>query len=121
MLKGSTTVIPYDDIDYEIRNLIKLINNVNGIETTSCCCGHGKAPCQIMFKADNAESLSRFWHKYLYRNPNWHIVYAMNDTDVCNEEWDKPNYLLETTFPDFYYTGLAIDNLTYRLKEKRDE
>ena len=121
MLKGSTTEIPYSDIDYEIRDLCRYINNVDGIETTSSCCGHKKMPCLIYFKADNTEILAKFWHKYLYRNPNWHIVLDMSDTDIDNKEWDKPTYLLETTIPDYYYVGLAIDSLKDNMYIKQNE
>ena len=121
MLKGSTTKIPYDDIDYEIRDLCRYINNVDGIETTSSCCGHGEMPCLIYFKADNTESLTKFWRKYLYRNPNWHIVLNMSDTEIDNKEWDKPTYRLETTFPDYYYVGLAIDSLKDGMYIKQSE
>ncbi len=111
MLNNSTTIIPYKDIDFEIRDLIRYINEVEGIETTESCCGHGESPCCIWFKADNIECLTKFWYKYLYGNPNWRIVLKMTDIDIDNEEWDKPTYLLYTTFSDYYYTGLAIDNL----------
>jgi len=117
MLKGSTTVIPYSDIDYELRKLIRSMNDIDGIETTACCCGHGEAPCFIWFKADSLECVTKFIHKYLYCNFTWRIALAMSDVDIDNEEWDNPTYLLETTFPDYYYVGMAIDNLTYRLKE----
>ena len=125
MRKDSKTVIPYEDIDYEICDLIRLINMVEGIETVESCCGHGQSPCRIWFKADDIECLTKFWHKYLYGNPNWHIVLAMSDVEIDDKEWSTPTYLLETTFSDFYYTGLAIDNLAYRieidkLKENED-
>ncbi|MBO5839788.1 MAG: hypothetical protein J6R06_08965, partial [Bacteroidales bacterium] len=42
MLKNSKTIIPYNDIDYELQELIKFINMVDEIETTSCCSGHGR-------------------------------------------------------------------------------
>ena len=119
MLKGSTTVIPYSEIDYEIQNLVRYINEIDGIETSDSCCGHGETPCQIWFRADNAECLTRFWHNYLYGNPNWHIVLDMSDVDIDDGLWDKPTYLLETTIPDYYYVGLAIDYLTYRIKYGR--
>ena len=117
MLKGNTTVIPYNDIDYELRKLIRSMNDIDGIETISCCCGHGEAPCFIRFKADSLECVTKFIHKYLYCNSTWRIVLAMSDVDIDNGEWNNPTYLLETTFPDYYYVGMAIDNLTYRLKE----
>ena len=116
MLKGSTTVIQYLDIDYEIVELIKYINMFDGIETVESCCGHGEMPCQIWFKADSLEYVTRFIYKYLYRNPNWRVVINPTDKDFDEWEWANPTYLLETTFPDYYYTGLAIDNLTFKLK-----
>ena len=126
MRKDSKTIIPYEDIDYELQDLIRLIDSIEGIETTEWCCSHGTSPCQIWFKADNTECLTKFWYKYLYGNPNWHIVLSMTDTDINDGEWNTPTYLLETTFSDFFYTGLAIDNLAYRieidkLKEKDND
>jgi len=119
MLKGSTTEIPYSDIDYELRKLIQYINEVDGIETSSCCSGHCKMPCQIRFYADSIECVTKFIHKYLYRNPNWRVVIDMSDTDIFNDKWDSPTYLLETTFPDYFYNGLAIDNLTYAFEGEK--
>ena len=118
MLKDSKTIIPYDDIDYEIRELVKCMNSIDGIETTSSCCGHLKMPCLIYFKADNTETVTKFIHKYLYCNKLWRVSFNMTDIDIDNGEWDKPTYLLETTFPDYFYVGLVIDNLTYKMQQK---
>lgn len=116
MLKGSTTEIPYSDIDYEIRDIIRYINEIDGIETTESCCGHNEYPCRIWFRADNTECLTHFWYDYFYGNPNWRIALDMTDVDIDDGLWNKPTYLLETVFLDCYYNGLAIDNLTYRIK-----
>lgn len=116
MLKGSKTEIPYDDIDYEIGELVRLINTVEGIETIESCSGHGRRPCQIWFIADNVECVTKFIYTYLYNDANWRVVMYMCDEEVDNGEWDKPTYLLETAFPCHSYTELAIRNLTYRFK-----
>lgn len=34
--------IPYKEVDKECHNLIRAINKIPGIATTSCCCGHDK-------------------------------------------------------------------------------
>lgn len=115
MKKGSTTIIPYDDIDYELRNLIKLMNNIDGIETVECCCGHGEAPCYIWFKADSIEDVTRFQYKYLYGSRLWRISIDMTDIDIDENKWNDPRYLLETTCKDYFYTGVCIDNLTYKM------
>lgn len=119
MKKGSNTVIPYDDIDKELVELIKCINNVKGIETVECCCGHGEAPCYIWFKADSIKDVTRFQHSYLYRSKLWRITVNMTDADIDESKWDDPTYLLETTCNDYYYTGVCIDNLTYKMKIKQ--
>ena len=118
MKKGSNTIIPYDDIDYELRELIRCINDVDGIETIECCCGHGVRPCQIWFVADSIEDVTHFMHNYLYRSPLWRIVVDLSDADIDENKWDSQAYLLETTCYDYYYTGVCIDNLTYKIKMK---
>ena len=121
MKKGSTTKIPYDDIDYELRDLIKLINDIDGLETVECCCGHGGMPCHIWFKADSIEDVTRFQYKYLYRSRLWRISIDMTDVDIDENKWNDPRYLLETTCDDYFYTGVCIDNLTYKMKDKQNE
>lgn len=116
MRKNSTTVIPYDQIDYEIINLIRYINNIDGIETTNSCCGHGKYPCRIWFKADSLADVTKFIYKYLYCNPNWRVSLALTDVEIDNKDWGNPTFLLETTLKDNFYVGLAIDNLTYKFR-----
>ena len=117
MKKGSTTIIPYDDIDYELRDLIKLINNIDGLETVECCCGHGLEPCQIWFVADSIEDVTHFIRNYIYCSPLWRIVIDITDVDIDENKWNNPTYLLETTCKDYFYTGVCIDNLTYKMKE----
>ena len=121
MKRDSKTIIPYEDIDCELVELIKCINEVDGIETTQCCCGHGTMPCQIWFEADSIEDVTHFIHNYLYGNPLWRIVINLTDNEIYDNEWDSPSYLLETTCSDYYYTGVSIDNLKYRMQQKQRE
>ena len=121
MKRDSKTIIPYENIDCELVELIKCINEIDGIETTECCCGHGTMPCQIWFKANSIEDVTHFIHNYLYCNRLWRIVINLTDNEIYDNEWNNPSYLLETTCSDYYYTGVSIDNLTYRIKEKQRE
>ncbi len=121
MKRGSNTVIPYTDIDYELVELIKCMNNIEGIETVECCCGHGTEPCQIWFVADSVKDVTHFIHDYLYRSLLWRITIDITDVDIDENKWDNPIYLLETTCKDYYYTGVCIDNLTYKIKMKQHE
>lgn len=121
MLRGSTIEIPYEDIDYEIRDLCRYINNVEGIETKESCCGHGKTPCQIWLKANKIEDITHFIYHYLYRNPNWRVQFCITDKDIDENQWKNPTYLLETTFPDYHYVGLAIDSLKKEMYIKQNK
>lgn len=121
MKRNSKTIIPYEDIDYELVELIKCINEIDGIETTECCCGHGTMPCQIWLKADRTEDITHFSYNYLYCNPLWRIVINLTDNEIYDNEWNNPSYLLETTCSDYFYTGVSIDNLTYKMQQKQRE
>lgn len=121
MKRNSKTIIPYKDIDYELVELIKCINEIDGIETTECCCGHGTMPCQIWLKADRTEDITHFSYNYLYCNPLWRIVINLTDNEIYDNEWNNPSYLLETTCSDYFYTGVSIDNLTYKMQQKQRE
>jgi len=121
MKRNSKTIIPYEDIDWELVELIKCINAIDGIETTACCCGHGTGPCQIWFKADSIEDVTHFTHNYLYCNRLWRVVINLTDVDIDDNEWNNPTYLLETTCSDYYYTGVSIDNLKYKMQEEQRE
>lgn len=121
MRRNSKTIIPYEDIDTELVELIKCINEVDGIETTECCCGHGMRPCQIWFKADSIEDVTHFIHNYLYCDPSWRIVISLTDTEIDDNEWSNPTYLLETDTSDAVFIGLSINNLKDKMKEKQRE
>ena len=113
MLKNSKTKIPYDDIDMEIRPLIKYINNVDGIETTSCCFGHHKEPIMIWLTADSIADLRKFMYDYFYCNDLWEFKMHLTDVDIDDGNWSRIDVLLETsTLVDIKATWLAADNLT---------
>ena len=118
MLKDSKTEISYGDIDYEIAELVRLINNIEGIETIESCCGHSRRPCRIWFMADSVECVTKFIHRYI-NNASWRVVINISDVEIDNGEWDKPTYLLETTLP-YYSTEFAIANLIYQIKSYED-
>ncbi len=44
-------------IDAEIVDLCAALNLLPGIETISSCCGHGKDPIDIWFRAEGLEAL----------------------------------------------------------------
>ena len=121
MLQNSCTMIPYDDIDFEIKELVKYINKVQGIETVESCCGHEEMPCQIYFRADSIEDVTKFQYKYLYCNRDWRIVLQIGDISIDNNQWDKPIFILESTVTDYKYNYLVINNLTLSMRMKDKE
>ena len=49
-----------EPLDYEISELVKLINCVDGIRTTNSCFGHNKSPIRICGIADSIADLNKF-------------------------------------------------------------
>ena len=51
--------MPYEDVDCEVRYLVRLINAFDGIRTVSSCAGHTPEESQttIVFVADSQESV----------------------------------------------------------------
>jgi hypothetical protein len=57
-LYGSVGDVPYDDIDCEIRHLIRLLNQMPGIRTTSSCAGHSSpSEAYVAFLSKSQENL----------------------------------------------------------------
>lgn len=46
-----------EDMDPECLDLCRALNRAPGIETIESCCGHGRSPYHIWFKAKNMKSL----------------------------------------------------------------
>lgn len=109
-----------EPLDYEIADLVKLLNQVEGITTTESCFGHNKEPITIYGIADSIEALNKFRYKYLYCNSMWHIELILSDRTIGNNEWGKIEFVLKTS--DLYYsfpvTQLLADNLTLELKKE---
>lgn len=100
MYKNSTTVIPYDDIDKEIVELCKALNNIDGVETTSSCCGHNEEVCYIWFKVENIKVFNKllfhcFNHEWFWMiqadtgdpHRNWSdLHFVLTSRDICKQE-----------------------------------
>lgn len=46
-----------DNIYKKCISLCEAINKINGLQTTSCCCGHDKCVSRIFFRVKNLEEL----------------------------------------------------------------
>ena len=112
MLKGSTAEIPYDDIDCEISELIRQMNEIDGIETTSSCCGHGKKPCTICFTVENPEILNKLLFHCFNHECFWEIC---ADTGDPHRNWKDLHFVLVSR--DICEQGV-FDNLANRIKSR---
>jgi hypothetical protein len=52
--------IPYNEIDEEIRELVKALNRVPGLRTFESCHGHGKHELFIWIRCNSISSLNKF-------------------------------------------------------------
>lgn len=114
MLRNSTTVIPYNDIDFEIRDLCIELNKFDGIETIESCCGHGKYPCMIWFVVESIDDLNNLIFNYFNHEPKWQIIADTSDP-ILN--YDKLKFVLTTDdVTDEYFVSLMVYNLKNRIK-----
>jgi hypothetical protein len=51
--------VPYEEIDVEVRRLVRLLNQMPGIQTTGSCAGHSLGDeAEIDFVADSQEAVA---------------------------------------------------------------
>ena len=119
MIKHSLTEIDYDDIDFEIRELCRAINEIDGIETLSSCCGHGTNPCTIWFRVEDIVTLNNLLHFCFNHERKWKIYADMADP-VLNS--DELRLVLTTNdVCDEYFVCTMVENLTNRLKKYKEK
>lgn len=118
MLKGKQKIDMPDGLDYEIKDLISLINNVEGIETLESCFGHNEGPIVIWGEADSIEALHKFMYEYFYGDQLWHFELVLSDTMIDAQDWGKVVFLMKSDdrYTDFPTTQLMADNLTKRFQ-----
>ena len=65
------------DIDPECIELCNAMNEMPGIETISSCCGHGKIPFEIDFRAKSLENLPAllYWFSACHSSIHgWEVI-----------------------------------------------
>lgn len=114
MYRISDTVIPYDDIDYEIRDLCKALNEIVGVETVESCVGHGEYPCFIAFKVERIEDLSKLLFYCFNHEHKWKIYADVGDP---HRDWKDLHFILQSDcIKDTYLVELMVQNLTSRIR-----
>lgn len=79
------TNIPYDKIDKELVDLIKVLNTISGIKTLTCCCGHGKGPCCIFMAIRDIPTINNFCFNYL--NPFYGWYFESENNITLNQDY----------------------------------
>lgn len=60
------------DIDKEVINLCNAINEIDGLQTTESCCGHGKEPFMIFFDVTRVKALPTLLYYLRHYGDNCH-------------------------------------------------
>ena len=111
----SDTNVEKEDIDIEIRNLVRYLNMVDGIETIESCFGHNEAPCFIWFKANSINAINNLIFNIFNNDCLWKI--EINNQDFHSDYKDLRFVLSSGEIKDFPTVNLMVDNLTYRLEK----
>lgn len=71
---GSQFPIPWAKLDGPIVPLVRALNELPGVQTLECCCGHGKKHLWIILHADCFESL-------------YPLLVAIHANDERRQQW----------------------------------
>jgi len=107
------------EVDYEIVELVDLINQVDGIETTNSCFGHNEAPLQIYCIAKDIATLNKFIYRFFYRNDLISFKILISDITIDDKNWDKVEFVIESDirYISFPCTQLIVGDLVHTFKE----
>lgn len=109
-------VIPYSEIDEEIRDICKLINYFEGIQTVESCFGHYVKPCLIWLKCDSISALNRLLCTCFNHEDRWTVQCDQgdpvwdSDTLVLNISHDNTPDILDEVFRLQRYSETCIRN-----------
>lgn len=80
MIRNSEFVLP-NGVDEECKSLVIKLNELKGIETTSCCCGHFKNPYMVFFDCNDFIALGRLYRcvNKNYSDGKWRIECCCSD------------------------------------------
>lgn len=109
--------IPYNKIDKELCNLIHILNALDGIKTLSCCCGHGKTPCEIYIAIKNLNTIRDFCFNYLNSFYNWHFEIENN----INKNQDYLILCLKSKSVDYNDVCKEINELVNKIERYKND
>lgn len=104
-------------IDYEIKELVYLINQFDGVETIDSCFGHYKMPCRIWLRIKDIDTANKFIKCFFYLDKRWLLNLSFSEANYHHELL----FVLESRYKDYPIVSLMVENLTYRFKERSEE
>jgi hypothetical protein len=104
-----------EPLDKEIENLVYLINQVDGVETTDSCFGHHKMPCRIWVRIKNVDIANSFVKRFFYLDPIWSLKLTFFEVD---DYADELLFVIESAYQDYPTVDLMVENLTKRFEER---
>lgn len=102
------------DVDIEIKELVKLINKIDGVETVISCFGHHKTPCQIWLRIKDIDTAKKFYRKFIYTNPLWDLILTYTELE---RRKDELLFVLQSRYKDYPTVNLMVDTLTHTFKD----
>jgi hypothetical protein len=115
--KIDTKNISYNEIDKELVNLIYILNTLDGIKTLSCCCGHGKKPCNIYIAIKNLNVIRDFCFNYLNPFYGWHFEIENN----INKNQDYLIVCLKSQSINYDNVCKEINTLIKKIERKSND
>lgn len=101
--------IPYEDIDVELRPLIKEMNKIDGICTTSCCIGHGINLAEIDFIVRDLATLYHFICNCLNGFTAFDLCISLTDPTASS----MLRFYLRSKSLNLEYNKMICNNLLY--------
>ena len=122
MINNENFTLP-SDIDEECKELILKLNELKGIETTECCCGHFKQPYRVFFKCNDFVQLGRLYRcvNRNYSDGKWRIECCCSDTIPTHGFMLRTYEVFNTQNEMTESVNSLIDNIDYWQNQHFDD
>lgn len=122
MINNENFTLP-SDIDEECKELILKLNELKGIETTECCCGHFKQPYMVFFKCNDFIQLGRLYRcvNRNYSDGQWRIECCCSDVIPTHGFMLRTHEVFQTKKEMLKSVNDLIENIDYWQHSRFDE
>lgn len=117
MIDGKSFIVEglrEEPIDIEIKKLVYLINQVDGVETIESCFGHYEMPCRIWLRIKDIDTANKFIRRFFYFDPLWSLKLIFSEVGYSEELL----FVIESAYQDYPTVDLMVENLTKRFEER---